>query len=127
MYYRGATASVVAFDVTNRESFEGAKSWVSELQRRGDPNVIIALAGNKTDLKEHRLVSAEEATAYAKANGIIYMDTSAKTGQNVRELFLSIARKLPIQQRQRDAEIVGDLREGGADGDGSKAGKKGCC
>ena len=47
MYYRGASAAVVAFDVTNRDSFEGAKSWVKELQRRGDPNVIIALAGNK--------------------------------------------------------------------------------
>ena len=47
MYYRGASAAVVVFDVTSRDSFEGAKSWVKELQRRGDPNVVIALAGNK--------------------------------------------------------------------------------
>jgi GTPase SAR1 family protein len=47
MYYRGASAAVVVFDVTSRDTFEGAKSWVKELQRRGDPNVVIALAGNK--------------------------------------------------------------------------------
>lgn len=58
MYYRGAAAAVVVFDVTNRESFEGAKSWVKELQRRGDPSVVIALAGNKADIKEGRVVEA---------------------------------------------------------------------
>ena len=47
MYYRGAQAAVVVFDLTNHESFEGAKSWVKELQRRGDPSMIVALAGNK--------------------------------------------------------------------------------
>ena len=47
MYYRGAQAAIVVFDLTNHESFEGAKSWVKELQRRGDPSVIVALAGNK--------------------------------------------------------------------------------
>lgn len=47
MYYRGAGAAVVVFDLLSRESFEGARSWVRELQRRGDPNVVIALAGNK--------------------------------------------------------------------------------
>lgn len=56
MYYRGAAAAVVVFDVTNRDSFEGAKSWVKELQRRGDPSVVIALAGNKADIKDGRVV-----------------------------------------------------------------------
>merc|ERR1719249_6525 len=44
MYYRGAGAALVVYDITNPESFAGAKSWVKELQRRGDPNVVIALA-----------------------------------------------------------------------------------
>ena len=47
MYYRGAAAAIVVFDLTSRDSFEGAKSWVKELQRRADPSVIISLAGNK--------------------------------------------------------------------------------
>ena len=90
MYYRGAGAAVVVFDVTSRESFEGAKSWVRELQRRGDPNVVIGLAGNKADVKEARAVEVEEVEAYAGENGLIYMDTSAKSGLNVREIFLAI-------------------------------------
>ena len=43
MYYRGASAAIVVYDITNPDSFAGAKSWVKELQRRGDPNVVIAL------------------------------------------------------------------------------------
>jgi len=43
MYYRGAAAAIVVYDITNQDSFAGAKGWVKELQRRGDPNVVIAL------------------------------------------------------------------------------------
>ena len=56
MYYRGASCAIVVYDVTNKDSFTGAKSWVKELQRRGDPNVVIALAGNKADLESRRKV-----------------------------------------------------------------------
>ena len=59
MYYRGAAAAIVVFDVTNKDSFSGAKTWVKELQRRGDANCVIALAGNKADLLEQRKVSKE--------------------------------------------------------------------
>ncbi|ETW02720.1 hypothetical protein, variant [Aphanomyces invadans] len=59
MYYRGAAAAIVVYDVTNKDSFTGAMSWVKELQRRGDPNVIIALAGNKADLESRRTVDFE--------------------------------------------------------------------
>jgi len=59
MYYRGAAAAIVVYDITNKESFNGAKSWVKELQRRGDPNVVIALAGNKSDLPNKRKVEYE--------------------------------------------------------------------
>ena len=72
------------------DSFEGAKSWVKELQRRGDPAVVIALAGNKADVREGRAVPADEAKAYAADAGIICMDTSAKTGLNVKEVFVQI-------------------------------------
>jgi len=94
MYYRGAAAAIVVFDLTSQESFAGAKSWVKELQRRGDANVVIALAGNKLDV-DGRVVEKDEAAAFAEENGIIYMETSAKTAQNVRELFVAVARRLP--------------------------------
>jgi len=49
MYYRGAAAAIVVYDITNQDSFAGAKSWVKELQRRGDPNVVIALVSLLSD------------------------------------------------------------------------------
>lgn len=90
MYYRGAAAAIVVFDITKKDSLTGAKSWVKELQRRGDPNVVIALAGNKADLESKRKVQTEEAQQYASDNDIIFMETSAKTALNVRNLFVEI-------------------------------------
>jgi small GTP-binding protein len=68
MYYRGAAAAIVVYDITKKDSFDGAKSWVKELQRRGDPNVIIALAGNKMDMSSKRVVQFEEVEQYASKN-----------------------------------------------------------
>lgn len=129
MYYRGAAAAVVVFDVTNRDTFEGAKSWVKELQRRGDQNVVIALAGNKADVRDRRQVEFEEASTYARENGILYMDTSAKSGLNVKELFAGIAKRMPRNQKQRDADVgMVDLTEKpkAQAGKGSSEGG-GCC
>merc|ERR1712063_108762 len=91
MYYRGAAAAIVVYDITNPDSFTGAKSWVKELQRRGDPNVVIALAGNKADLDARRKVEFEEANAYAEENGILHLECSAKTANNVKALFVEVA------------------------------------
>eukprot|EP00161_Ancyromonas_sigmoides_P026889 TRINITY_DN94_c1_g1_i2.p2 TRINITY_DN94_c1_g1~~TRINITY_DN94_c1_g1_i2.p2 ORF type:complete len:231 (-),score=110.22 TRINITY_DN94_c1_g1_i2:53-670(-) len=96
MYYRGAAAAIVVFDITNMDSFNRAKAWVKELQRQGNPNIVIALAGNKADLAgTKRRVEHAEAQQYASDNGVFFMETSAKTAQNVNELFVNIARKLP--------------------------------
>jgi Ras-related protein Rab-5C len=102
MYYRGAAAAVIVFDITKKDSYNGAKSWVKELQRRGDANVVIALAGNKADMEGQRKVQTEEAQQYAKETEIIYMETSAKTGLNVTALFVEIAKKLPKELSQAD-------------------------
>ncbi|KAJ1618322.1 ras-related protein rab-5C-like protein [Pavlovales sp. CCMP2436] len=95
MYYRGAAAAIVVYDITNRDTFARAKNWVKELQRQGNPHIVIALAGNKADLASKRKVEPEEAEAYASENGIFCMETSAKSATNVNELFVEIARKLP--------------------------------
>ncbi|CAE7340597.1 RAB5 [Symbiodinium necroappetens] len=84
MYYRGAAAAVIVFDITSKESFDAAKAWVTELQ---NSDTLIALAGNKSDLEANRAVDKEAARTFADTNGLIYMETSAKTGQNVNELF----------------------------------------
>ena len=116
MYYRGAAAAIVVYDITKKvyfhifiyflnesftyflknvkDSFNGAKSWVKELQRRGDPNVVIALAGNKADMESKRKVQLEEAAQYALESDILHMETSAKTALNVRELFVQIGNSI---------------------------------
>ena len=63
---------------------------MKELQRQGNPNIVIALAGNKSDLSSKRKVEPEDAETYSNDNGIFFMETSAKTATNVNELFVAI-------------------------------------
>uniref|UniRef100_H0YYG1 small monomeric GTPase n=1 Tax=Taeniopygia guttata TaxID=59729 RepID=H0YYG1_TAEGU len=97
MYYRGAQAAIVVYDITNEESFARAKNWVKELQRQASPNIVIALAGNKADLANKRAVDFQ---AYADDNSLLFMETSAKTSMNVNEIFMAIAKKLPKNEPQ---------------------------
>ncbi|KAL9261766.1 Ras-related protein [Drosera capensis] len=107
MYYRGAAAAIIVYDISNAESFSRAKKWVQELQKQGNPNMVMALAGNKADLEEKRTVSADEARAYAGENGLFFMETSAKTAVNVDEIFHEIAKRLPrAQPPQNPAGMV---------------------
>jgi small GTP-binding protein len=125
MYYRGAAAAIVVYDITNTDSFTRAKNWVRELQRQGSPNVVIALAGNKNDLASKRKVQPEEAQQYADENGIFFMETSAKTAANVNELFVAIARKLPKTQDQQKPQDRGISIQPTNKSKGAE--KKNCC
>jgi len=98
MYYRGAQAAIVVYDITNADTFSRAKVWVKELQRQAAPNIVIALAGNKADLAAKRQVEVVDAQTYAEENGLIFMETSAKTAMNVNDIFMAIAKKLPKTQ-----------------------------
>ncbi|MBN3275652.1 RAB5C protein, partial [Polyodon spathula] len=100
MYYRGAQAAIVVYDITNTDTFTRAKNWVKELQRQASPNIVIALAGNKADLANKRAVDFQEAQAYADDNSLLFMETSAKTAMNVNEIFMAIAKKLPKNEPQ---------------------------
>jgi len=122
MYYRGAAAAIVVYDITQRNSFIRAKSWVKELQRQGTQNIIIALAGNKVDLAEQRQVDAEEAKQYADENGILFLETSAKTNQNVSEVFQLIAKKLPKNVAPQQASNLVQLAVAQQDDDKKKCG-----
>lgn len=128
MYYRNAQAAVVVYDVTKATSLDKAKTWVKELQRQANPNIVIALAGNKIDLvqpstsasgtgstsesedeaddatatpgetpspngeepESMRQVPREEAQAYATEAGLLFFETSAKTGEGIVDIFTEI-------------------------------------
>ena len=147
MYYRGAQAAVVVYDVTSQDSFERAQRWISELRDQANKDIVIALAGNKidlchdTDLEEagdaaaagdgsaglpgnsRRTVEREEAQAYANENKLIFFETSAKTGESVHELFLQIANDLPKSQNNARGGAPGarqqnvNLNRGSTEGD----------
>ncbi|KAL9045313.1 MAG: hypothetical protein Q9214_001621 [Letrouitia sp. 1 TL-2023] len=115
MYYRNANCAVVVYDITQASSLDKAKAWVKELQRQANENIIIALAGNKSDLvasqPDKRAIATADAEAYAREAGLLFFETSAKTAENVRDLFTAIARKLPLEQAgQRN--LRGGVRQG---------------
>ena len=124
MYYRGAQAAIVVYDITNADTFARAKSWVRELQKQARADIVIALAGNKSDLGSRRTVEYEEANAYAEENGLLFLETSAKNANNVNEIFLAIARRLPRDSETPAGSGGRQLQEGNAEGNG-KMGN--CC
>lgn len=117
MYYRNAQAALVVYDLTKPTSLVKAKHWVAELQRQASPGIVIALVGNKLDLTndgagsgdaagdgetgatddsgDARKIPTEEAKAYAEEEGLLFFETSAKTGYNVTEVFTAIANAIP--------------------------------
>jgi Ras-related protein Rab-5C len=100
MYYRGAQAALVVYDITNNESLRRAKMWVKELRQANGSDMTIGIAGNKADLAtgNKRQVDKREVTEYAEENGLIFMETSAKRGDNVTEIFMSVAKQVAAKQ-----------------------------
>ncbi|XP_065040445.1 ras-related protein RHN1-like isoform X1 [Musa acuminata AAA Group] len=103
MYYRGAAAAIVVYDISSMDSFIRAKKWVQELQRQGNPYLIMALVANKVDLEAKRKVGSEEGLQYAQENGLFFMETSAKTAENINELFYEIAKRLAKARPSRSS------------------------
>ncbi|URE06789.1 ras-related protein [Musa troglodytarum] len=87
LYYRGAAVALVVYDITSLETFRKAQYWVKELQKHASPGIIMALVGNKADLHESRAVSFQDAMEYAEKNGMFFIETSAKTADNINQLF----------------------------------------
>ncbi|KAF3181974.1 hypothetical protein TWF788_006433 [Orbilia oligospora] len=125
MYYRNAQSALVVYDLTKASSLAKAKHWVAELQRQASPGIVIALVGNKLDLTNQstglensmgglslsaaagdgdeeeeeegdaRQIKTAEAKSYADEEGLLFFETSAKTGHNVQEVFTAIANAIP--------------------------------
>ena len=86
-YFKNSVCACVVYDITNKRSFEGVKSWIEDCKKQSPKTVFLILVGNKIDLENSREVSYEEGEAYAKKNGMLFLETSAKTGQNINEIF----------------------------------------
>ncbi|GJS60582.1 Ras-related protein RHN1-like protein isoform X1 [Tanacetum coccineum] len=102
MYYRGAAAAVVVYDITKMVSFERAKKWIEELKRHGNPNLVMVLVANKADLNTNREIDIEEGKQYAKDNNMQFFETSARTAENLHELFYEIAKRVAHAQATHD-------------------------
>lgn len=94
-YIRDSSVAVVVYDVTNRPSFLSVNKWIEDVRNERGADVIIVLVGNKTDKTESRQVSTEEGEAKAKEHDIMFIETSAKNGFNIKSLFRKIAAALP--------------------------------
>jgi small GTP-binding protein len=90
MYYSGAAGIIIVFDVTRRRSFTELSKWIEEADESIGTRVPILLVGNKTDLPD-RAVPADEAKKWAEDNGFLYLESSAKTGEGVADMFTVLA------------------------------------
>ena len=112
-YYRGAACTLLVYDITNRESFNHAVTWLSDARNLTNPNTVFMLVGSKCDMNDARAVQTEEAQKFATENGLLFMETSSKefvsthpfhvpsfhflflySGTNVEEAFIKNAERV---------------------------------
>ena len=93
-YYKGIAGAAIVFDITRRDSFDRVDFWRQELQNKNTTaDLSILLIANKKD-KTNRVVTTEEAQQYAEKYNLLYKETSAKTGENINEAFLSLIQNI---------------------------------
>jgi Ras-related protein Rab-2A len=73
-YYRDAAGALLVYDITRRESFIHLGRWLAEAQQFASPDIVITLVGNKADLEHRRAVEKSEGEAFAKENGLLFME-----------------------------------------------------
>ncbi|CAJ1064194.1 ras-related protein Rab-6A isoform X1 [Xyrichtys novacula] len=101
-YIRDSAAAVVVYDITNVNSFQQTTKWIDDVRTERGSDVIIMLVGNKTDLADKRQVSIEEGERKAKELNVMFIETSAKAGYNVKQLFRRVAAALPGMDATQD-------------------------
>lgn len=100
MYYRGAQVALIVYDITSEESFESAKRWIEELKYDKPQEFLKVLVANKMDLVEGADTLTEAGRDYAEKEGLMFYETSAKTGLNIPKMFSDIAERLPKDIRR---------------------------
>eukprot|EP00033_Pygsuia_biforma_P002237 GCRY01002477.1.p1 GENE.GCRY01002477.1~~GCRY01002477.1.p1 ORF type:complete len:212 (-),score=37.61 GCRY01002477.1:769-1404(-) len=93
-YYRGAAGALLVYDITSRESYNQLNNWLTDARALASPDIVIMLVGNKSDLEDDREVTFMEATRFAQENDLLFLETSALSGENVEEVFLKCSRSI---------------------------------
>ncbi|KAK4674849.1 GTPase Ryh1 [Podospora pseudopauciseta] len=94
-YIRDSSVAVVVYDISNAKSFQNTRKWIDDVRAERGNDVIIVLVGNKTDLNDKREVTTAQGEEEARKNNLMFVETSAKAGHNVKNLFKKIAQALP--------------------------------
>lgn len=103
-YIRDSSAAVVVYDISSTNSFAQVDRWIEDVRTERGKEVIIILVGNKTDLTDKRRVSMEQGERRAKELGVLFIESSAKTGHNVKQLFRRVAASLPGLDSQKEED-----------------------
>ena len=133
-YYRGAAGALLVYDITRRETFSQVDRWLTEARENASQNMVIMLIGNKLDLEHKRAVTKEEAMAFARKNKLIFLETSAKTAENVEKAFVQTATniynniKKGVYDLKKEVGIrVGTSNQGNGGSDNGPSNGGGCC
>jgi Ras-related protein Rab-6A len=98
-YIRDSSVAVVVYDITNKTSFGNCDKWIEDVRAERGGEVVIMLVGNKTDLSDKRQVTIEEGETKAKKLNVLFIETSAKSNHNIKQMFRRLAEALPGQDR----------------------------
>ena len=108
-FYKGSDGVILIYSITDRSSFENLSNWIKEIKDEILLNTPIFLVGNKIDNEEHEAVSQEEGEIFAKENGLIFFECSAKNGLNIENIFNALIKIIYenqlLIQRQMEEEI----------------------
>lgn len=110
-YYRGAVGALLVYDISKLSTFENVERWLKELRDHAESNIVIMLVGNKSDLRHKRVVSTEDAMAFAERNNLAFIETSALDATGVDEAFRQILTE--IYRLMSKKAISNDGRQGG--------------
>ena len=102
LYYRDAQVALLTYDITNESSFNSIDFWIKELKYKVEnENMILCLVGNKCDVsQDDRKITTVRGKNFAEENNMIFYETSAKTGEGVKDLFVTIANKVYEQMKK---------------------------
>ncbi|NXT27151.1 RAB17 protein, partial [Syrrhaptes paradoxus] len=126
LYYRGAHAALLVYDIASRETFNRAKLCLRDLEKEFLPDeIVIALVGNKTDLAAEREVATEEGEEFARTEGLLFMETSAKSNHQVHDIFMAVAQELLQREQEKASAPSPHQRSTVALGKGRA--RTGCC